>query len=398
MIKLKNILLEKDEKSDSENPDKMLVKNKESGKSYYISKDSFDPSVHEKSEPTEKKKTSKDSGDTSSKSSDKKSEKESSGNPLDAAMSQMSKIASKEKNKGSEEKTEKKPEEEKQLTPQQKLEKKLGSYVYLDDKDKEEIVQDIQNTRPDLKNKLIKFKFTSFFREYDNLLQTLKTQDEVGDKEGSKQTVVQIKKTAKRFQSIAIAKLAALSTSKSDERTIQAAKYYHNDSFSINSFLREGNKISWSKEELEKVIKSTPDAKTSMPTKHKMYNILLMDEHFKSPGAVLQNDTVVYRGIKKEILQKFIEAGEWIDNGFVSTTLNPLIAEDFSDRNLQTRGKTAIFEIKLTRGSRVLMLPCEEDEFCIESEITLPRGCRFRIEQHDKKKNIYKVSVEQPNA
>jgi hypothetical protein len=287
---------------------------------------------------------------------------------------------------------------DKKETPSQKLEKKLGSYVYLDDKEKDEIVQDIQTTRPELKKKLINFRFTPFFREYDNLLQTLKTQDSVGDKEGSKQTVVQIRKTAKRFQSIAIAKLAALSTNKSDDRTIQAAKYYHNDSFSINSFLREGNKISWSKDELEKVIKSTPDAKTSMPTKYKMYNILLMDEHFESPGSVLQNDTVVYRGIKKEILQKFIEAGEWIDNGFVSTTLNPLIAEDFSDRNLQTRGKTAIFEIKLTRGSRVLMLPCEEDEFCIESEITLPRGCRFRIEKHDKKNNIYKVSVEQPNA
>jgi len=389
MIKLKNILLEKDEKSDSENPDKVLVKNKESGKSYYISKDSFDPSKHEKSEPKEDKKEEPSPG-TGKKSSEPKKDT--------GGLSALANLdLSKSSDDGGESKEEK-PEEEKKLTPSQKLEKKLGSYVYLDDKEKEEIVQDIENTRPDLKNKLIKFEFTSFFREYDNLLQTLKTQDEVGDKEGSKQTVVQIRKTAKRFQSIAIAKLAALSTYKSDEQTIQAAKYYHNDSFSINSFLREGNKISWSKDELEKVIKSTPDAKTSMPTKYKMYNILLMDDHFKSPGAVLQSDTVVYRGIKKEILQKFIDAGEWIDNGFVSTTLNPLIAEDFSDRNLQTRGKTAIFEIKLTRGSSVLMLPCEEDEFCIESEITLPRGCRFKITEHDEEKNIYKVSVEQPNA
>ena len=60
MLKLKTILLEKDEKPDSENPDKMLVKNKESGKSYYISKDSFDPSVHEK--PEEKKKKKEEAG------------------------------------------------------------------------------------------------------------------------------------------------------------------------------------------------------------------------------------------------------------------------------------------------------------------------------------------------
>jgi hypothetical protein len=394
MIKLKNILLEKDEKPAGENPDKMLVKNKESGKSYYISKDSFDPSVHEKSEPKEKKKKEDSSTETPEKSEEKPAEggeKKKGGVDLMAGLSPTPSGDKKDGKDG-------KDGGDKKETPSQKLEKKLGSYVYLDDKEKDEIVQDIQTTRPELKKKLINFRFTPFFREYDNLLQTLKTQDSVGDKEGSKQTVVQIRKTAKRFQSIAIAKLAALSTNKSDEQTIQAAKYYHNDSFSINSFLREGNKISWSKDELEKVIKSKPDAKTSMPTKYKMYNILLMDDHFKSPGAVLQSDTVVYRGIKKEILQKFIDAGEWIDNGFVSTTLNPLIAEDFSDRNLQTRGKTAIFEIKLTRGSSVLMLPCEEDEFCIESEITLPRGCRFKITEHDEEKNIYKVSVEQPNA
>jgi len=390
MLKLKNILLEKDEKSDSENPDKMLVKNKESGKSYYISKDSFDPSKHEKSESKEKKKD-EPSTETSEKSEEKPAE---GGIDLMAGLSSTPSDDKKD-GKGGKDGKDKKDKKE---TPAQKLEKKLGSYVFLDDKEKEEIVQDIQNTRPELKNKLIKFEFTPFFREYDNLLQTLKTQDSVGDKEGSKQTVVQIRKIAKRFQSIAIAKLAALSTYKNDEQTIKAAKYYHNDSYAINSFLREGNKISWSKDELEKVIKSTPDAKTTIPVKYKLYNILLMDEHFKSQGAVLQNDTVVYRGIKGEVLQQFVEAGEWIDNGFVSTTLNPLIAEDFSDRNLQTRGKTAIFEIKLPRGSRVLMLPCEEDEFCIESEITLPRGCRFRIVKHDKKNNIYKVSVEQPNA
>lgn len=393
MIKLKQILLEKDEKSDSENPDKMLVKNKESGKSYYISKDSFDPSVHEKSEPKEKKKKEKSTEEPAKETS----KEGGSENPLDTALSQMdSKEKDKDKDGGDKKGGEK--EEDKKETPQQKLEKKLGSYVYLDDKEKEEIYQDTKNSRPDLRKRLVKFNFTPFFREYDNLLQTLTTQTSVGDKEGAKQTVVSIRKNAKRIQGVAIAKLAALSTSKNDEQTIDAAKYYHNDSLSVNSFLREGNKISWSKSELEKVINSSPDAKKLFPNKYKMYNILQMDEHFKSPGASLQNDTVVYRGVKKEVLDKFVEAGEWVDNGFVSTSLNPLIAEDFSDRNLQTRGKVAILEIDLPRGSKVLMLPCEEDEFCIESELTLPRGCRFRIIEHDKKNNIYKVSVEQPNA
>ena len=46
-------LSEEDEKPASENPDKMLVVNKESGKSYYINKDSFDPAKHSKSAPKE---------------------------------------------------------------------------------------------------------------------------------------------------------------------------------------------------------------------------------------------------------------------------------------------------------------------------------------------------------
>jgi len=379
MIRLKNILLEQPEKSDSENPDKMLVVSKKSGKSYYINKANFDPSLHTKPEPKEKK-TEKPEEPKGEKPVSKSSDGEPSKEKKDDSGKEKSK------------------EEPKKLSPSEKLEKKLGSFVFVDEKEKEEIATDAKSLRPELKEKLLKFEFTSFFREYDNLLDQLSSQTDSDDKEGAKQTVVAIRKTAKRMQGIAIAKLAALSNFTNDDNVIKAAKYYHNDSLSINSFLREGNKISWSKDELENVIKSTPDAKTSIPTKYKMYNILLMDEHFKSPGAVLQNDTVVYRGIQDKVLQKFVESGEWIDNGFVSTSLNPIIAEDFYSKNLQTRGMAPIFEIKLKRGSKVLTLPCSEDEFCIESEITLPRGCRFKIEGHDKEKNIYKVSVEMPNA
>ena len=132
-----------------------------------------------------------------------------------------------------------------------------------------------------------------------------------------------------------------------------------------------------------------------------MYNILVLDDHFKSDNAKLENDTVVYRGIRKEVLQKFVEAGEWVDNGFVSTSLNPIIAEDFTDKELvsgERKKRTPIFKINLKRGDRVLTLPCSEDEFCIESELTLPRGCKFKITGKDEEKNIYEISVEYPNA
>jgi hypothetical protein len=183
-----------------------------------------------------------------------------------------------------------------------------------------------------------------------------------------------------------------------DDEVITAAKYYHRGSNTLNDFLRSGGQISWSKEDLEDMIKKTPDPKNMIPMKYMMYTVLTLDNHFKTSGAILQNDTVVYRGVQDKVLQKFVESGEWVDNGFVSTSLNPIIAEDFYSKNYQARGMAPIFEIKLKRGSKVLMLPCSEDEYCIESEITLPRGCSFKIEEHDKEKNVYKVSVEMPNA
>jgi hypothetical protein len=49
-------LYEEDEKPASEDSDKILVVNKESGKSYYISKKNFDPAKHQKSAPKSPKK------------------------------------------------------------------------------------------------------------------------------------------------------------------------------------------------------------------------------------------------------------------------------------------------------------------------------------------------------
>lgn len=398
MIKLKNILLEKDEKPDSENPNKILVKNKESGKSYYISKDSFDSSVHEKPESTEKKKK-KESPTT---------KKEKGGGGI------MDKLkAEKEKAVSDKEEEKEKPKEEKE-TPQQKLEKKLGSFVFLDDKEKEEIADDAKNLRPDLQEKLIKFEFTPFFRSYDELLDTLAIQNRNKDNEGLKTTIITMKKVAKRMQGIAVAKLAALSPKQNDSKTISSAKFYHSSNNRVNEILRNGDEI-LTNEQIEKIQKELDDnpqflfVKSNIGSLRKYDRSLLnsmrainnLDEHFKSDGSRLQSDTVAYRGIKKEVLQKFIDAEDWVDNGFVSTSLNPIIAENFTDRDVtsgERKQRTPILKINLKRGDRVLMLPCSEDEFCIESEITLPRGCKFKITDKDEEKNIYEVSVEFPNA
>lgn len=411
MIKLKNILLEKDEKSDSENPDKMLVKNKESGKSYYISKDSFDPSKHEKSETKEPKKKEEPAEDTpkDDKKGDESGGGDAGGDPLAAAFGGIDK-----KQKETEEKEKK--EKEAKLPPHKKLEKQMGSFVFLDNKERDEIADDSKNFRPDLKKKLIKFEFTSFFRNYDELLNNLSRQNASKDNEGSKQTIKEMKKVAKRMQGIAVAKHAVLSPKENDPKTISSAKFYHSSNNVINEILRNGDVI-LTNDQIEKIQKELDDNPEILSVKSNvgslpkydrnllksMKSINDLDEHFKSDGARLEYDVTVYRGIKKSVLEKFVEAGDWVDNGFVSTTLNPIIAEDFTDRALVNNKpdrieRTPIFKINLKRGDRVLMLPCSEDEFCIESEITLPRGCRFKITGKDEEKNIYEISVEYPNA
>ena len=395
MIKLKHILLEKDEKSDSENPDKILVKNKESGKSYYISKDSFDASKHEKSDTSDKK-PKKDEPEEKSSGEEEKTGKKKKEGGADLTGGPTP----------SDEKKKEKPEEKK-FSPQEKLANKLGSFVFITNKEQETIQKDVEGLRPDLKKRLLKFEFTKFFRNFDDLVDTLKTQKDVKDEKGIKETAKALRDTAEKIQKISIAKLAALSTFDNDPKTISSAKYYHTNSNAINHVLRQGDTI-LSKKEIEKreiELKNNPQ-KASLPEfdsvlLKSMKTIHDLDDHFKSSGAVLRTDTVVFRGVSREVLSKFVKAGEWIDNAFVSTSLNPLIAENFTERDFVSgnrKERTPVFRIKLNRGNRVLMLPCGEDEYCIESEITLPRSCKFKIENYDKKKNIYNVSVEFPNA
>jgi hypothetical protein len=373
MIRLKNILVEEEPKDQSKDPNKMLVKSKKTGQSYYINKDNFDASVHEK--PTLK----------------------------------LSKKTKEEPSEKPEDKKEKPKEEPTKLSPMEKMENEIGSLVILDDKEKEEIADDGRNLRPDLKEKLLKFEFTPYFREFDSLLDQVQSYNDKKDNESAKKAMTGVKKVAKKIQSVAIAKLAALNVSSNDPKVISAAKYYHNGSFITNEFLRSGGKVKSSLDDLEKILDKNNEKEMFMSDPTSLwsmnlqdYSILLLDQHFKSDGAKLESDTIVYRGMERKILDAFVDAGEWIDNGFVSTSLNPLVAEEFTSKQLIVSGLkrkdlTPIFKIKLKKGDPVLTLPCSEDEFCIESEVTLPRGCKFVITGKDEERNIYEVSVEFPN-
>jgi hypothetical protein len=335
MIKLKNILFE-DYTDDKDNPNKILVINKKSGEEYFINKTSYDATIHRKQgESPEKVKTpTKD-------------------NRVDTEKSK------------------------KKETPEEKIDKALTPVDFVNGKDKEEIIKTMKEIRPDLRDKLLKFNFTDWFRDYDGVMMGVTSGDPSLEKESLKSVV----RIAKKVQSVALAKHTILNTFDLNDETIQSAKDYHNDAQNINNFLRY--KFTTDENERERI--------SGIVNK--------LDYHFNNPDSGLQYDATVYRGVKNDILSVFLKKKKWKDDGFVSTSLNPLIAENFTEGgSFRPSMRDPLFKINLKKGDPVLMLPCSDDDFCVETEITLPRDCKFTIGEFDKVNNIYTLNVEFPNA
>lgn len=364
MIKLKDILLEDEKKKPSEDPDKMLVKSKESGQSYYISKDNFDPSKHEKPKSkkssTSDEKTGKDKDVTGDK---KASSSLTAGLSLDVPSPEGDKKGDKKDKKSSKD----------------SLEKKLGSNIFVSDFEHKKIDSESSGLRPDLRKKLLSYDYVNIFDDYNNLQFNGATEKE-------------LKTISKKIQQIAIAKFSALSNRENDINVVNSTKLYRQNASQVNKMLRRGEKL-MTRKELEKQFADKSMPKEFFDELNKTKAIYDMDDHFKTDGAKLENDITVYRSVQPEFIDDFVDAKEWIDNAFVSTSLNPIIAE--KDDNTE---RYPLFKIHLKRGDSVLMLPCSEDEFCIETEITLPRGCRFIITGYNNINNAYDVSVEYPNA
>ena len=325
MIRLKTILLEDEEKKPSEDPDKMLVKSKESGRSYYISKDNFDPAKHEKPKPRK--------GSKADEKPKEKSTTAAGGVDLMAGLSASPSTGD-----------DKKGDKKKKETPESKLEKAIGSNVFVKQKEQQDINKRSYELRPDLKQKLLSYDYVSLFDEYNELQVNGASEEE-------------LKGISKKIQTVAIAKFGALSTKDNDENTIKSAKIYKSNSFVINKMLRTGQKL-MSREELKKELSNKEIPKELVYEFSKTQAIYDMDDHFKTAGAKLENDITVYRSIKEDVVDDFVAAKKWVDNGFVSTSLNPIIAED--DDNTE---RQPLLKIHLKRGDSVLMLPCSEDEF-----------------------------------
>lgn len=358
MIKLKHILFEEDT-TDKDNPDKILVKNKESGEEYYINKSSYDPKIHEK--PKQSTASTDKTADTTAKS--------------DTNSKQS---ASKE--------TE---------TPEQKVTNALTPVDFVINTHRDEIVSATEDLRPDLKKKLLNHEFTDFFREYDNAMLGVNS----GKPELALKSTKMIVSIAKKIQAVSLAKHSVINTFKLSPELIKSANEYHNNSPAINKLLRDNyGKLKWSPEQIKTMFKkqmSAEELSKLAPVKA----IADLDEYFKSDDCKLQYPVTVFRGVKNDVLKPFLSKKRWTDHAFVSTSINPLIAENFSENgNFKPHMRSPLFKIELKVGDPALMLKCEDDEFCVETEVTLPRNCTFVIKAFDAKNNIYELAVEFPNA
>jgi hypothetical protein len=346
VIKLKDILFEKDDRLDSENPDRILVKNKKSGELYYINKDNFDQSIHDKPKGRE---ASAKTGDD--KTSDDKQKK--SGNKDD------------EKNK-------EKPEDS-------SSEDTSTSKFLMNSYEMDALIKKSKSIRPDLEKKLLAYNYDSLFDEYNNL----QIQGVEPDK---------LKSVIRKFQTVSLAKFSLISQKENDVNVIESALIYRSNANEINDILQKNEELI-PREQIERELEKKDQPEELKYELKKTLAIYVLDEHFKTDGAKLENAITVYRAVDKSIIDQFESAGTWTDNGFVSTSLNPVISElsDSKERN-------PLLAMYLKTGDPILILSKDEDKYFFETEVTLPRGCSFTLGKYDKVKNAYLVLVEYPNA
>jgi hypothetical protein len=357
VIKLKDILLEKDNKLDSENPDKILVKNKKSGETYYINKDNFNTSIHEKPKGQEDTKTSDDK-----KSSDKDSKEKTKTGGIDLMAGISDDAGDKDTNK--------KPTDD---TDSLKSKFLMSSY------DMDNLIKKFKGIRPDLEDKLLRYNYNALFDEYNNL-QIQGMDDE------------KLKSVIRKFQSVSLAKFSLLSQKENDVNVIESTIIYRNNSNEINDILQKKEKL-MTRQQVESELEKTGQPEELKYELKKTLAIYVMDDHFKTSGARLEHPVTVYRAVDKSIIDRFDEANTWTDNGFVSTSLNPIISEIPENKE-----RNPLLKIHLKKGDPVLILSKDEDKYFYETEVTLPRKCRFKVGKYDKVKNSYDVSVEYQNA
>ena len=379
-------LYEEDEKPASEDPDKMLVVNKESGKSYYISKKNFDPSKHQKSAPKSPKKEEEEPAADSTPTEKPTEEPTSTETPEEEPTSTEK---SAEENPETEEKPEeksddaktdekeKKPEEPKKEPNEEKTGLKTVGFLNKIDTQKLDIKTD--NLYSETREHLLQYDYEDIIDMYDL---------SIGDEK------VKFSKLYKKIEMISVSKHSLISKGKLDRQTVLALNHYYLNSEKINNIIRF-SKPSLSKIEIETQIKLGKPKEGD--EREKIYNSAMnaftineLDYAFSEEPQMLQYNIVTYRSIENDkVLQMFIDSGQWIDKSFVTTSLNPLICEGTDKKRMP------LFEFFIPAGTSILTLPCHSNDYCHETEVTLPRNCRYTIQGFNDTRNIYKILVEQ---
>jgi hypothetical protein len=231
---------------------------------------------------------------------------------------------------------------------------------------------------PESREKLLDYDFEEALDVYDSV---------IGEKKD-------LKKLYKRIEMIATSKHSLLSDGDLDKQTVVALQHYYTNSEKINNIIRF-SQPSVSKKEIEIQMKlGKPKEGDAREKKYNSamnaFTIYELDYAFSEEPQRLKNNVLSYRSVENEnILQMFIDAGQWIDKTFVTTSLNPLICEGGDKKRMP------LFEFFIPAGTSILTLPCGINDYCHETEVTLPRNCRYTIQGFNETRNIYKILVEQ---
>jgi hypothetical protein len=235
------------------------------------------------------------------------------------------------------------------------------------------------NLYPETREHLLQYDYEDIIDMYDLA---------IGDKK------VNFKKLYKRIEMIATSKHSLIQPKTIEKETVMALSHYYTNSEKINNIIRFSEpKVG--KKEIEKQLKlGKPKAgdkrEKEFNSVMNAFTIYEMDYAFSEQLHTLQYNILTYRTVQSdEILQMFIDAGQWIDKSFLTTSLNPLISEGTGKKRLP------LFEFFIPAGTAILTLPCKMNDYCHETEVTLPRNCRYTIQGFNETRNIYKILVEQ---
>ena len=182
---------------------------------------------------------------------------------------------------------------------------------------------------PQSQEKLLSYDYEEILDAYDLNLSKK-------DDEEAKST---LKKIAKKVQAIAITKSNLISKKVLDRETTLALQYYYKNTKDINELVRSQIELD-SEKEIRKQLKMGKPKKddTRMPeymNAMQGMTVYNLDFAFREELQRLDFNIVVYRTVESDdVLQKLLSAGTWIDNGYVSTSLNPLVADGMEKKRL----------------------------------------------------------------